>query len=166
MAKKVKNKDQDAHLKDIVLEVFNIAKSCKITSTPSTAHLRTTCKQGGETKGAYKITMKEILQNIIPSYLTLSSFFICVSFSHFLFVLFFLCWTYCTSMVVVLTLKIKKKKHEMKYYICYGVLRSFVCLHYFISFYKMDKATNKKVLVTPNSLNNNANNQGMLVYCE
>ncbi len=52
MAKKVKNKDQDAHLKDIVLEVFNIAKSCKITSTPSTAHLRTTCKQGGETKGA------------------------------------------------------------------------------------------------------------------
>jgi hypothetical protein len=76
-----KNKDQHAHLKDIVVEVFNIAKSCKITLTPSTAHLRTTCKQGGETKGAYKITMKEILQNIIPSYLTLSSFLLCAIFS-------------------------------------------------------------------------------------
>jgi hypothetical protein len=30
----------------------------------------------------------------------------------------------------------------------------------------MDKVTNKKVLVTPNSLNNNANSQSMLVYCE
>ncbi len=50
----------------------------------------------------------------------------------------------------------------MKYYICYGVFCSFVCLHYFIWFYNMDKVTNKKVLVTPNSLNNNANSQGML----
>jgi hypothetical protein len=39
MAKKVKNKEQEAHLKDIIVEVFNIAKSCRITSTPSTAHL-------------------------------------------------------------------------------------------------------------------------------
>lgn len=73
IAKKVKNKEQEAHLKDVV-EVFNIAKSCRITSTPSIAHLQTTFKQGGETKGDYKITMKEILQNIILSYLTFSSF--------------------------------------------------------------------------------------------
>jgi hypothetical protein len=81
MAKKVKNKEQEACLKEVLVEVFNIAKSCKITSTPSTTHLQTTFKQGGETKVAYKITMKEILQNIIPSYLTLSSFLMCAIFS-------------------------------------------------------------------------------------
>ncbi len=50
----------------------------------------------------------------------------------------------------------------MKYYICYGVFCSFVCLHYFIWFYKMDKVNNKKVLIIPNSLNNNANSQGVI----
>jgi hypothetical protein len=82
MAKKVKNKEQEACLKKFVVEVFNIAKSCRITST---THLQTTFQQGGETKGAYKITMKDILQNLILSYLTLFSFLMCAIFFFFFF---------------------------------------------------------------------------------
>jgi hypothetical protein len=90
VAKKVKNKEQEGCLKKVIVEVLNIAKSFRITSTPSTTHLQTTFKQGGETKGAYKIKMKEILQNIIPSYLTLSSFLMCAIFSFPFFSLLFL----------------------------------------------------------------------------
>jgi hypothetical protein len=39
MAKEVKNKEQEACLKEFVVEVLNIAKSCRITST---THLQTT----------------------------------------------------------------------------------------------------------------------------
>jgi hypothetical protein len=52
--------------------------------------LWTTFKQGEETNGAYKITMKENFQIIIPSYVTFFSFLMCAIFSYPFFSHFFL----------------------------------------------------------------------------